>query len=162
MNAFGDRIFELRRGRDLTQEALAEQLGVTAQAVSKWERGESMPDVALLPQIAQIFEVTIDSLFGVEKAPVAVYLPEEKRNIDQMVLRVLIEDNGDRIKVNLPIPLIRAALEIGISAGQVNFGEMDLSKVDFAAIMQLIEKGVVGRLVEIEGSAGETIVVEVV
>ena len=163
MNTFGDRIFELRRGRDMTQEALAEQLGVTAQAVSKWERDESMPDVALLPKIAEVFDVTIDSLFGVEKAPVAVLLPEEKRDIDQMVLRVLVQSGGDNVKVNLPISFIRSVLEIGIPLEQmVNVGDADLSKVDFAAIIRLIEKGIVGRLIEVETDGGDIIIVEVV
>ena len=57
---------ELRRARDLTQEELAGILGVTSQAVSKWERGDGCPDIALLPGIASFFGVTLDTLFGME------------------------------------------------------------------------------------------------
>lgn len=64
----GARIAELRRGAGLTQEQLAEQLGVKFQAVSKWETGVSCPDVTLLPQIADTFGVAVDSLFGRETA----------------------------------------------------------------------------------------------
>ena len=52
----------------ITQEALAEALNVTAQTVSKWERGTSMPDVQMLPEIAVYFGVTIDQLFAMAPA----------------------------------------------------------------------------------------------
>lgn len=57
-------IARLRRERGMTQEALAEVIGVSAQTVSKWETGTTLPDVALLPVIADVFGVTIDALYG--------------------------------------------------------------------------------------------------
>ena len=60
----GKEIRRLRNGRGLTQEALAAALNVTAQTVSKWECGNSVPDVQLLPEIAVFFGVTIDQLFA--------------------------------------------------------------------------------------------------
>ncbi len=60
----GKRIAEHRKRLGLTQDALAEKLGVTAQAVSKWENDQSCPDIATLPQLAQIFGVTTDELLG--------------------------------------------------------------------------------------------------
>ena len=54
----------LRKKHGLTQETLAEKLGITFQAVSKWENGQSCPDIDLLPQLADIFSVNIDELFG--------------------------------------------------------------------------------------------------
>ena len=59
----GENIASLRRAAGLTQELLADRLGVTSQAVSKWERQLSCPDVSLLPTMADIFGVTIDELF---------------------------------------------------------------------------------------------------
>lgn len=53
-----------RKSKNITQEALAQQLGVTNQAVSKWESEQCCPDVTLLPKLADIFGVTIDELFG--------------------------------------------------------------------------------------------------
>ena len=60
----GKEIRRLRTDRGLTQEALAAALNVTAQTVSKWECGNSVPDVQMLPEIAVYFGVTIDQLFA--------------------------------------------------------------------------------------------------
>lgn len=65
MNALmiGANIKKLRSERSLTQQHLADAVGVSYQAVSKWENGTTVPDVGLLPDIADFFEVTIDELF---------------------------------------------------------------------------------------------------
>jgi transcriptional regulator with XRE-family HTH domain len=62
----GKQITAMRRERDMTQELLAGLIGVSAQTVSKWECGTTMPDILLLPVIAEIFETSIDALFGIE------------------------------------------------------------------------------------------------
>ena len=63
-----ENIARLRKARGMTQEALAEVIGVSAQTISKWETGTTWPDVALLPVIADVFGVTIDALYGREDA----------------------------------------------------------------------------------------------
>lgn len=60
----GNQIKALRQRKGVTQEALAVHLGVTAQAISKWERNTASPDIALLPVISAYFGVTIDELFA--------------------------------------------------------------------------------------------------
>lgn len=60
----GKRIVTNRKRLGLTQDQLAEQLGVTAQAVSKWENDQSCPDITMLPRLAEIFGVSIDALLG--------------------------------------------------------------------------------------------------
>lgn len=57
----------LRRERDLTQEKLAAIIGVVPQAVSKWERGEGLPDITLVPSIAAALDVSTDELFGMDE-----------------------------------------------------------------------------------------------
>jgi len=62
MQAIGRKISAKRKERDMTQVDLADKLGVTYQAVSSWERGHSMPDIAKLPDISQVLAVSIDEL----------------------------------------------------------------------------------------------------
>ena len=57
-----------RREREITQEALAKELGISAQSVSKWERGEGYPDIELLPNLANHLNITIDELLGNDSA----------------------------------------------------------------------------------------------
>ena len=62
----GKRIVENRKRLGMTQDQLAEQLGVTAQAVSKWENDQSCPDITMLPKLAEIFGISTDELLGRE------------------------------------------------------------------------------------------------
>ena len=59
----GEKIRTLRKSKNISQEVLANYLGVSFQAVSKWEKGETLPDVTLIPAIACFFEVSTDELF---------------------------------------------------------------------------------------------------
>lgn len=64
MKTIGENIADLRKKRVLTQESLASIIGVTPQTVSKWENNITSPDITLLPIIADIFQVSVDTLFG--------------------------------------------------------------------------------------------------
>ncbi|MBE6895851.1 MAG: helix-turn-helix domain-containing protein [Ruminococcaceae bacterium] len=66
MMSIGSTIKKLRRERDMTQEQLAEYLGITANAVSQWECDRTAPDISQLPILANFFEVTTDYLLGVD------------------------------------------------------------------------------------------------
>ena len=61
----GKRIVQRRKQLGLTQDALAEKLGVTPQAISKWENDQSCPDITMLPKLAEIFGITTDALLGI-------------------------------------------------------------------------------------------------
>jgi transcriptional regulator with XRE-family HTH domain len=63
----GKRIQAFRRDRDLTQDELAARLCITAQAISKWERGVGLPDVTIIPNLADALGVTVGALFGEEE-----------------------------------------------------------------------------------------------
>ncbi len=62
MNEFGNYLYSLRRGAGLTQQELAEKLGVTNRTISKWETGETFPETAQLVPLADVFHVTVDEL----------------------------------------------------------------------------------------------------
>jgi transcriptional regulator with XRE-family HTH domain len=61
-------ISELRKKKNITQEELATQLGISFQSVSKWETGTSLPDVTMLPKIAEIFDVSVDYVLGLKSS----------------------------------------------------------------------------------------------
>ena len=62
MSEIGKRISNYRKQKNLTQMEIADRLNISFQAVSSWERGETMPDITKLPELAQILEVTIDNI----------------------------------------------------------------------------------------------------
>jgi len=64
--SIGSKIKALRRAKDLTQEELAEMLGISSKAVSQWECGRTAPDISQLPVLCNFFEVTSDELLGIE------------------------------------------------------------------------------------------------
>lgn len=64
MNTIASYLQTLRKEKGLTQSELSERLGVSSQAVSNWERAESLPDTALLPELAMIYGVSVDEILG--------------------------------------------------------------------------------------------------
>ena len=68
-----DTICFYRKKQGLTQEELAVKLGVTNQSVSKWESAQCCPDISLIPKLADIFDVSIDELFGKKPKPTTNY-----------------------------------------------------------------------------------------
>ena len=81
----GANIRALRLQRELTQEQVAARLGVTYQAVSKWENNTNTPDISLLPEIAELFGVSIDALFSRESPAALDGLPQEDDGIIRIV-----------------------------------------------------------------------------
>lgn len=77
MQKIGKKIVSLRKQKNMTQMELADRMGISFQAVSNWERGNSMPDISKLPELAEIFEVTLDELLG-EKSPLIEATVEDR------------------------------------------------------------------------------------
>ena len=157
----GSRIAELRRKKNMTQEELAAELGVTAQAVSKWENDLSCPDITLLPQLARLFGVTIDELLGNQNQPETTLLPEEQRKpLKDMIFRIYVNTKeGDKVRVNLPMALVQVALQMGMQMPQVSGSAAgdSLKNIDIAQLVALVEQGVIGKLVEVETADGDTV-----
>jgi transcriptional regulator with XRE-family HTH domain len=157
-NTLGSRIAEYRRAKGITQDQLAEHMGVTSQAVSKWENDLSCPDITLLPRLADYFGVTIDELLRGENSHVVQVVPEkERKDFNKMLLRISVNSSdGDIVKLNLPLSLVKAALEIGMQMPQIS-GNKALKDIDFNAILLAAESGVIGKLLEVK-SAGNDVV----
>ena len=89
MTALSERLKLLRKKKDLTQEQLADYMGVSPQAVSRWETGATSPDISALPMLADLFEITVDELLGVNDAAkqkeIAAVISESEEQIDRMI-----------------------------------------------------------------------------
>lgn len=164
-NTLGQRIAYYRGLKNLKQNELADILGVSAQAVSKWENDISCPDISILPMLAQTLNVTIEELLtGAPKEPVVRQLTaEEQKQKKDRILRIIVDDleGGDKIRVNLPIALVRVGLEMGLNMNDItaNKGDddgkksskMDMMKnINLDQLMCLIDEGAIGKLVEVE------------
>ena len=132
----GQKIRELRRRDGRTQENLADALGVTSQAVSRWEANGGYPDMEMIPSIANYFGISIDELFG--------YDNERSKKIDELVKKIdsmNLQNNGVDINIDECIALARNALiefpgnekimlclaSVLYNAGYVRYGECHLS-----------------------------------
>ena len=73
---FGEKLSSLRRKAGLTQNEVAEALGVTPQAVSKWESDSSCPDIFTLPKLANLYGTTVDDLLSRESEPTVSFVKE--------------------------------------------------------------------------------------
>ncbi len=156
----GSRIGRYRKAKGLTQEALAEKLGVSSQAVSKWENDQSCPDISLLPLLCRILGITSDELLTGKNSEVKMMAPAERKALEELTLRIYVNSaDGDRVKINLPMSLVKVCMELGVevSAGG---GSDAIRNIDFDRILTLVERGAIGKLVEIESSDGD--IVEVV
>lgn len=157
----GKRIAMLRRQRGLKQDDLANTLGVSAQAVSKWENDQTCPDISLLPKLAELLEVSVDELLSGKKeelvTTVKVLPPEERKDIKELLLRIVVDSaDGDRVWVNLPMALVQVALEMGMEMPQIS-GNGALKNVDLAQILAMVQQGAIGNLVEVESSDGDVV-----
>lgn len=79
----GETIKSMRKDKNITQETLAKFLGVTNQSISKWERNETYPDIAMLPAIASFFNTSVDELLGINKL-------EQERKIQHLAFYLII------------------------------------------------------------------------
>ena len=98
----GENIRRLRCERELTQERLAEFLGVTFQSVSNWERGESYPDITMLPEIAGFFKVTIDELMGIGTVEKEKELIEKLKEYDNLTDSKRMQEIVKELKEKYP------------------------------------------------------------
>ena len=160
--SMGKRIAANRKRLGLTQDQMAERLGVTAQAVSKWENDLSCPDISLLPALCQALGVTSDELLTGKTNEVRLVPPAERKSLDELTLRVYVNSaDGDRVRVNLPMRLVKVCMEMGLDVSGSVGGSDALKNLDVEKIVELAEQGAIGKLVEVETGDGDTVEVVV-
>lgn len=154
----GKKLYELRKQSGFTQDYVAEKLGVSAQAVSKWENDIACPDIMTLPNIANLYGITIDELFKNEEVQSNVkYEKTEKVNENELIFRVYVDTvHGDDIKVNLPYLLVKELINVGKNISGL-FAGVDLSNINFENIFKMVELGVLGELVTVKTQNGDNI-----
>lgn len=160
----GERIAEKRKAKGLKQEELAEALGVSAQAVSKWENDVSCPDIMTFPSLARKLGCTVDELLvGKNEEKEATLVPStERKDFDKLMLRIICNSSdGETLRVNLPLPLVRILLDSGVSVSSVGGDRISGLNIDWPAIVGLVDQGVIGRLVEMDSGNGDTVVIVV-
>lgn len=135
METIGLKISELRKNKDMTQMELADRMNISFQAVSSWERGNSMPDIAKLPELAQIFDVTIDDLLKESSALI--------RNAANENLEEYLNSNEVSVKeLEQAAPILKPKqIKKVISHMQIQ----SLQEID--DILPFIEKDVLNKLV---------------
>ena len=154
----GNRIAKFRKAKGMTQEDLANQLGVSSQAVSKWENDASCPDISLLPQLCKVLGVTTDELLTGKNDEVKLVPAEQRKPLEQLTMRIKVDSsNGDKVRVNLPMSLVKVGLEMGMDISGSVSGMENLKNVDLSKILELAEKGLIGKLVEVESAEGDTV-----
>ena len=164
MESIGNRIAKYRKDKKLTQEELAATLGVSSQAVSKWENDTSCPDISLLPQLCIELGITTDELLTGNTATVRMLPEHERKPLEELVLRVRVNTvAGDKVRVNLPMMLVKLCMELGVDVVP-NFsseGAEVVRSIDMNKVVAMVEKGLVGKLVEVETAEGDTVEVTV-
>ncbi len=154
----GKKLYELRKQSGFTQDYVADKLGVSSQAVSKWENDLSCPDIMLLPQIAELYGITVDELFKSNEVQSNVkYEKQEIVDEKDLYLRVYVDSHtGDNVKVSLPYPIAKEILKVGKNISSIVSG-ININEIDVENIFAMVEKGVLGELVNIETQTGDIV-----
>lgn len=100
MNHIGDTISKMRQNKNMTQEGFASRLGVTPQAVSRWERGNSLPDISLIKGICNVLSVSANALLGIDAENKVIENNDEgmeKEIRDNMVAEPLVLEFGSAL-----------------------------------------------------------------
>ncbi len=101
---FAEKLTALRKGRELTQEQLAEQLGVSRQSVSKWESGQVVPEVEKIVELSRVFDVSIDYLLKPSELDA---LSVKTQMLEEQQKRMLVrEQNRARMFKNIMYSVI--------------------------------------------------------
>ena len=100
MKQIGKKITDLRKAHNMTQMELADKLGISFQAVSNWERGNTMPDISKLPELSEIFHISVDELLDGKASLVSAVL-------DDTVDAYIEEDKATEQEIADTLPILK-------------------------------------------------------
>ena len=148
MNTIGQNIAELRKKKGLTQEELAEKMCVTAQAVSKWERDASYPDVTALSELAKVLGVSVAAILEGEQS-----VPTLKEDAPEAIARRVfcIKVNAPNTDVKLQFPVTALKKMIGNGVLEQMIGKKDYPQVS-GVLETAVEMGCVGPIVSVDNN----------
>ena len=109
----GKFIAVLRKEQNLTQCSLAEKIGVTDRAVSKWENGRGLPDVSCMKKLCEILEISVDELLSGERIPEEEHVDVNKKNIMELLLQRELEIRKRRFTEKLCAVMLFVVLILG-------------------------------------------------
>lgn len=167
----GNNISKRRKAMGLTQEELATKLGVSPQAVSKWENNLSCPDISLLPDISKLFNISIDELLEVASTNEKVecisekptLIPESEATYEEPVyngkkatkLLITTERNGKTTNIKFPLGIVRFGLNIGGIFGGLTGEQAN-------AVEDAIKTGLMGEILSVDGENGEKVTISLI
>ncbi len=168
----GNNISERRKAMGLTQDELATKLGVSPQAVSKWENNLSCPDISLLPDISKLFNISVDELLGVSSpnsnaettkdeeahsASESDVTYEEPVYTGKKATKLLIttERNGKTTNIKFPLGIVRLGLNIGGIFGGLTGEQAN-------AVEDAIKTGLMGEILSVDGENGEKVTISLI
>ena len=140
--SFADNLIELRKLNNLSQEDIAEKIGVSRQTLSKYETGESLPDIERCKQLADIFGVTMDDLISYEKTDsenMGYGIPPKGKHIFGLV------KVGDKGQIVIPAKA-RKIFDIKTGDNLIVLGD------EFQGIALIKENGLLGLINSAKGS----------
>ena len=148
MNTIGQNIAELRKKKGLTQEELAEKMCVTAQAVSKWERDASYPDVTALSELAKVLGVSVAAILEGEQS-----VPELKEDAPEAIARrvfcVKVNAMNTGVKLQFPVTALKKMMGNGVLEKMI--GKEDYPQVS-GVLETAVEMGCVGPIMSVDNN----------
>ena len=112
---FSNRLYELRKQKGLSQEELAGRIHVSRQTVSKWELGDSTPDLEKLVALGDLFEISLDEMvLGIKAESEQIPVEKTETFLEQVEEKVLTQENKARAKKVLKILVIVAGIFLSI------------------------------------------------
>ena len=127
----GEKLKKLRRSRDLTQEEVAAHIGISYQAISKWERGDGYPDITMLPALANYFGVSVDELIGMDEISSSNKLDEINQKWQENRAMGKHKENVSLMRSALKMYPNNALLLIQLSASLERLGGNESEKREF-------------------------------